>query len=260
MTWIYDLPIWLFAFGTVTILCTLTCLCHWLILHYLPTVDFVKHNGVAGPLLGIIGTAYAVLLSFVVVVVWQQYDASDNIVSTEASAVSDLHRLSDALPFPAGITLKRELDRYVDLMISQEWPAMRHGGWSPEAAHLAHLITHQIATATPRNAAQQSVQGLALAVDRTMLDARRQRLHDNETGLPWILWMTLWCVAAVAVGFSYLFGLESTRVQLIMTGALTATIALMFVLIAELDYPFRGENSISPHSWYQIQHFLHSDR
>ncbi len=260
MTWIYDIPVWIFSIATIATMCAVACTGQWLVLRYLPTADFVKHNNVAGSLLGIIGTAYAVLLSFVVVVVWQQYNASDNIVSTEASAVSDLHRVSDSLPEPLGNTLKAELDRYVRLMIGQEWPAMQHGGWSPEAAHLADMITRQLTTAIPRNAAQQNTQALALNIDRAMLDARRQRLHDNETGIPWILWSTLWSAAAVTVGFSYLFGLENHRIHMIMTAALSTTLALMFVLIAELDYPFRGGAGISPHSWLLVQHFLHSNR
>lgn len=260
MTWIYDLPTWVFSLSTIVCMCAVTLSAHWLVLRYAPTQDFVKHNGVAAPLLGIIGTAYAVLLSFVVVVVWQEYEASDTVVSIEAGAVSDLHRLSDALPQPLGAKLKTELDHYVRLMISVEWPAMQHGRWSPEAQRLTRVITAQIGSAIPRNGAQQNALALALNLDRTMLDARRQRLHDNQTGIPWILWVTLWCVAAVTLGFSFLFGMENTRVHLMMTGALTITIALMFVLIAELDYPFRGDTNIAPHSWYQIQRQLHSDR
>ncbi len=260
MTWIYGIPVWVFSLCTVVALCTITCVGHWLVLRSVPTRDFVKHNGVAGSILGIIGTAYAVLLSFVVVVVWQQYNNSDNVVSTEASAVSDLHRLSDALPSPLNVTLKTELDRYVSLMIYDEWPQMQHGGWSREAQHLARVITRQVADVVPRNASQQNVQSQALGLVTTFLDARRGRLHDNETGIPWILWSTLWCVAVVTLAFSYMFGVENVRIQLTMTGALTLTIALMFILIAELDYPFRGDTGISPHSWYQIQRQLHSDR
>jgi hypothetical protein len=92
-----------------------------------------------------------------------------------------------------------------------------------------------------------------------LLDARRQRLHDNETGIPGILWWTLFAFAAITIGFTYLFGLESLKIQLLMTAALSTAIALIFVLIAELDYPYRGDTGITPHSWYQIQHQLHSD-
>jgi len=260
VTWIYPIPVWIFSLSTIVAMCAAACLSHWIVLRLVPTRELVKHNSVAGPIMGIIGTAYAVLLSFVVVAIWQQYNESDNVASTEAGAVSDLHHLSDALPSPWNVVLKSECDRYIRLMIDVEWPEMQRGAWSSRAQHLSGLIAHQVADVIPRNAAQQNTASQALGVVRTLLDARRQRLHDNETGIPWILWSTLWCAAVVTLAFSFMFGVENARIQLTMTAALTATIALMFILIAELDYPFRGDAGISPHSWYQIQRQLHSDR
>ncbi|MBC5800537.1 MAG: hypothetical protein GIX03_15295 [Candidatus Eremiobacteraeota bacterium] len=120
--------------------------------------------------MGIIGTAYAVLLSFIVVVIWQQYNESDSVASTEAGAVSDLHHLSDALPSPLNVTLKAESDRYVKLMIDVEWPDMQRGAWSPQAQHLTGVIVHQVADVIPRNPAQQNA---AASLDHRTHVARR---------------------------------------------------------------------------------------
>jgi hypothetical protein len=46
--------------------------------------------------------------------------------------------------------------------------------------------------------------------------------------------------------------LTSLRAQLLMTGAVAAMIAATFVLIFELDYPFRGELSIEPSGWQEF--------
>ncbi|MDQ2817597.1 MAG: DUF4239 domain-containing protein [Candidatus Eremiobacteraeota bacterium] len=257
--WVYNFPTWVFTCLTVTAMCSIACLGHLLARRYLPIGDLVKGNSVAGFIIGIIGTAYAVLLSFMVVVVWQQFDGSDGNTAVEAGAASDLHHLCDSFPRPLGTRMKSELDEYVSLMIGAEWPAMQKGGWSPRAQGLSRLIERQVADFAPKTSGQSNLQAQALAEVRTLLDARRRRLHDNETGIPRILWWTLWAVACVTIGFSYFFGLENVRIQMIMTAALTSTIALIFVLIAELDYPFRGQTSISPHSWYQVQRQLHSD-
>jgi len=258
--WIYSMPTWLFSVLAIGGMSMLAMLGHWAVRRVIPVRDIVKNNDVAGFILGIIGTAYAVLISFVVVGVWQQYETSDSVTSSEAAAVSDLHHLSDALPAPAGPLLKSELDRYVEVMIKDEWPAMQHGAWSPEAQRLSRVMLQQIETFTPRTASQQAVQAKMLDRGDALLDARRQRLHDNETGIPGILWWTLFAFAAITIGFTYLFGLESVKIQLLMTAALSTAIALIFVLIAELDYPYRGDTGITPHSWYQIQRQLHSDR
>ena len=254
------MPTWVFSVLLIAGMSAIAAFGHWAVRRIVPAKDIIKNNDVAGFILGIIGTAYAVLLSFVVVGVWQQYESSDNAASSEAAAVSDLHHLSDTLPAPLGPGLKKELDRYIVVMIDQEWPAMQHGAWSPEAQRLSRVMLRQVATYTPPNAGQQAVQAKALDRADALLDARRQRLHDNETGIPAILWWTLFAYAAITIGFTYLFGLENIKIQILMTVLLTAAIALILVLIAELDYPYRGDTGITPHSWYQIQRQLHSDR
>lgn len=258
--WIYSMPTWLFSIVLIGGMSAIAALGHWTVRRVVPARDIIKNNDVAGFILGIIGTAYAVLLSFVVVGVWQQYETSDSVTSSEAAAVSDLHRLADTLPAPLGPKLKKELDRYINVVINDEWPAMQRGAWSAEAQQLSHDVLHQVATFAPGSAAQQVVQAKALDRADAFLDARRQRLHDNETGIPGILWWTLFAFAAITIGFTYLFGLENMRIQILMTVALTAAIALILVLVAELDYPFRGDSGITPHSWYQIQRQMHSDR
>jgi hypothetical protein len=51
------------------------------------------------------------------------------------------------------------------------------------------------------------------------------------------------------MGFTYLFGVENFRLQLVMTTLLAALIAVMFSMIVALDYPFRGSTSISSAIW-----------
>lgn len=230
----------------------LACLGHWIVYRYVPHRDFVKHNDVAGFVLTIVGVVYAVLLSFVVVVVWQQFESSDNIAEREASAAADMYRLSAAYPSPLRQRLRSELRNYVYLMINDEWPSMRLGGISTAARNLTAALANQISSYGPRSSEQLQVQAQMLAILRVFLDSRRQRLHDNETGIPPILWWALIASAFITIGFVYLFGMENFKIQLIMTASLAAIIGLMFTLIVELDYPFRGDTSISPRSWYLV--------
>ncbi len=160
----------------------LACLGHWIVYRYVPHRDFVKHNDVAGFVLAIVGVVYAVLLSFVVVVVWQQFESSDNIAEREASAAADMYRLSAAYPTPLRQRLRSELRNYVYLMINDEWPSMRLGGMSTAARNLTAALAEQISSYGPRSSEQLQVQAQMLTILRVFLDSRRQRLHDNETG------------------------------------------------------------------------------
>jgi hypothetical protein len=55
-----------------------------------------------------------------------------------------------------------------------------------------------------------------------------------------------------AVGFTYLFGLESTSVHMLMIASLTLIIALVLFTVAALDHPFEGEIRIGPDAFEQV--------
>ena len=60
-----------------------------------------RHNDVAGYLFSAVGVLYAVVLGFVVVVVWQKYDGAVSNVENEVDAVGNLYHVVDAFPAPA---------------------------------------------------------------------------------------------------------------------------------------------------------------
>ncbi len=205
-----------------------------------------------------IGTVLAVLLSFMVVTVWQQYNDSENTVQKEASAVADLHRLATAFPDPFRTNLHAGLDRYLNDVVNDEWPKMQTGGVSKLAHRDAVGLGALIYTYTPRNPHESQLDAQALSEVVSMVDARRSRLHDNETGIPIVLWVAMILVSIISVGFIYLFRVERPAMRLAMIVAFTATLGLIFVLIAELDYPFRGDTHITSHAFLLVDQQLHS--
>jgi hypothetical protein len=54
------------------------------------------------------------------------------------------------------------------------------------------------------------------------------------------------------VGFTYLFGLQSTTVHVLMIMSLTLIIALVLFTVAALDYPFEGDIHIGPDAFEQV--------
>ncbi|HEU5432122.1 MAG TPA: hypothetical protein VFU81_10690, partial [Thermomicrobiales bacterium] len=64
--------------------------------------------------------------------------------------------------------------------------------------------------------------------------------------VPPVLWLVLILGAALVIGYTYLYGVERLRAQLVMTIALTAIIALVLFVILVLDYPFTGDVRVEP--------------
>src|SRR5205085_7914268 len=59
-----------------------------------------EHNEVAGFLIAVIGVAYAVLLVFVVIAVWEKFEAARATAEHEAGALANLYRIAEGLPEP----------------------------------------------------------------------------------------------------------------------------------------------------------------
>jgi cation transporter-like permease len=69
--------------------------------------------------------------------------------------------------------------------------------------------------------------------------------------LPAILWAVLLVGGVITVGFTYLFGLRSTTVHVLMVAALALVIGLVLFTVAALDFPFKGDVRIGPDAFEQ---------
>jgi hypothetical protein len=69
-----------------------------------------------------------------------------------------------------------------------------------------------------------------------------------------VIWSIIAIGGLLTVAFTDLFGSENFRLHLAMTGAVAAALALVVVLIAALDWPFRGEVSVTPEAYENVVH------
>jgi hypothetical protein len=66
------------------------------------------------------------------------------------------------------------------------------------------------------------------------------RLVASEEGVPGVLWAVLGFGGMAAIGFTYLFGLESTWAHRLMVMTLAAVIGLVLFTIGAMEHPFSG--------------------
>jgi hypothetical protein len=252
VTWVYAVPPWLLFIGVLTLAVCLST--GGLILsRRAGRGDEVTHNDVAGPIIATVGTILAVILSFLLVTVWQEYDGAASTVVQEESAVADLFRLSAHLPEPTASTLRGLLRRYVDEVVDREWPEMRRGQSSPVAQQAVLDTVSTLSAYRPHSAGDATLQDHGLTLATTIADARRARLFANQQGIPTFFWVGNILLAAITVAFCFLFRVRSLGAHVLMTAALTTVIATIFVLIALFDYPFRGDSQIRPTVFLTLQ-------
>ena len=80
------------------------------------------------------GTIYAVFLAFLVVAVWESYDAAHANVAEEASSLATLYRESAGMDAGASSALRSLIKEYTEAVIQDEWRVQAAtGGASPKA-------------------------------------------------------------------------------------------------------------------------------
>jgi ABC-type branched-subunit amino acid transport system permease subunit len=128
---------------------------------------------------------------------------------------------------------------------------MKECTYCEEARHLAVEITKTVLTIEPATENQKAIYPELVSDTNSLWQCRRARISTATHGVPAIEWFTLIAGGAITVFFTYFFGLESLRLQLIMTAMVVILIALNLVLVLLFGYPFQGDLAITNEAFMQ---------
>jgi hypothetical protein len=251
--WIYNNPTWLW--GTILIAFFVSAACVGLIVFQrIVHLELRKaHNDLAGFTVAVISVTYAVLLAFIAIATWESFTDAERIVDTEADYVGGIYFDTQGLPAQMGHDVRADLRLYVKTVIDDEWPVQRTGnvpsqGWAP----LRKLHT-AVVTMRPATLGEAVIEAEILRALNNLYSARSSRLSAVKGHIPDVIWWIIFVGGAITTGFTYLFGFEDLRMHLVMTAAVATSLSLVVVLIVALDWPFRGEVSISPEAFVNAQ-------
>jgi Protein of unknown function (DUF4239) len=188
---------------------------------------------------------YAVLLALVVIAVWEQYQRARETVESEANAIAEIAWLAHRLPESERQQLQEHARSYAQEVVNEEWPLMdqgmdQEGRGTPQGWDLIDDMRETIQEGEPRTAGEQEVYAQGLDQMERLADQRRMRLVQADEGMPFILWAVLVFGGVVAVGFTYLFGLENSWAHSLMVVSLASVIALVLFTIGVIEHPFSG--------------------
>ena len=185
----------------------------WLVRRRVALATLEAHTAVAGFVYAVVGVLYSVLLAFVVVAVWGQYELARAHAEREAHALEDLGRLAGGLAEADRARVRAALAAYAGALVDDGWRALGEGQESPRVAARADALWGAYWQAAPGGARERAAYAASLRELGALQDARRQLRFDARDTLPGVLWAVLLAAGAVTVGFSFLFGVRSARAQ-----------------------------------------------
>jgi hypothetical protein len=210
-------------------------------------------NDIAGYISNIAAFVYAVLLAFLAVAVWQNYQSVQSIVQLEANAASDVYRQADGYPPALRQRVRDGIREYVDRVIADEWPRLSTGGESLVVVRGLHAVHGEMLRFQPADARERIVQDQQLLAMKSLLDQRRNRIYASGSGLHPVVWAVIVIGSVLIIAFCLFMGTANVRAHLAMTALLGASIGLVIFLIVALDRPFRGSVGIAPGPFVHIR-------
>jgi hypothetical protein len=208
-----------------------------------------NYHEVAGYLLSVIGTLYAVLLGFVVVDAMGHVQDLRVLVDQEASGCANIFLCSNSLPEPQRTKIRTLCTEYAEAVVNEEWQTMKTGKYSPHAFRIVWSLWKEIVDYKPTGQFDSNVHQQLLNEICNMTQNRRTRIVSAKHGVAPILWVVLLVGGTFTVLFTYFFGVENVNAQIVMTVLVSLTLSLNVFLVFIFGSPFSGDLSVQPDSF-----------
>jgi len=256
------LPVW-----TIALLVVGGCICFSVGLQLMARwrcgVELLAANQeVAGFKYAVVGVAYAVLLAFVVIDVWSEFERTGRAVHAEAERMFNLHRVSFNFPDESGQKIRQALFAYAIGVRDKEWPLMEIGfRGSPAVAEAQARLSRTIGQTTPERLGLLPSVMHAINLMQQVSDYRLERLSDVGGQVKPVIWGVLLFGVIITLAYPAFFATKYVTAQILMTAGLAAIIGSTLFLTIVLNYPFSGPERLTSKPIDDvIQRMLTNDR
>jgi hypothetical protein len=214
------------------------------------------HNAAIGIIYGGLYVLFGVIVGFTSLLVLNNYNAARVVVQSESADLARIYELAQQLPQAKREEIQGLAESYARVVVEEEWPLMRQGRFSPRAQALADELRSAIQAFEPSTATEQIIYTQELNAVNDLDESRETRLLDARLRLPLILWVALVGLSICMLLFSWLLGIEATRLHMLGVSVLMAGIALVFCTIFVLARPYGTVLRIQPQPYEAWLHHI----
>lgn len=214
---------------------------------------------IEGYYITVIGTLYAILIAFMIFVVWTRFYDAMETVNQEADAIWNLHRLAAALPEPYKSDIQKTSDDYVNTVVRYEWPAMSNSEDSPQTWAVVDRMWDIMSKIGPSQVPDEVLRDHLMEAWINVANLRRLRLLESRTALPGLLYAVLIFGAFLTVGFAAIFAVDKFWPHAIKACVLAALISFMLFTVYAIDMPFQGPVHVGSEAFTRMHMTISSE-
>ena len=214
-----------------------------------------QNNEVTGIIFGAIGLIYSLMLAFVIVAVWDDYNNLDKTIETETDRLNSILAHTSNLPDKLKAIVGKSIYDYCDQVVNQEWRMQKTRIEYPSAIP---VLRQELLNIQPESQIQERVFD---AVDKdlsSISDLHRERLSHTHTQMPPLIWQILKAGTIILIVFTYFFHVPSDRLKRVYLTFTVVSVSICMFLVYSLDHPFDGQDGIDNQPYRNVQQELKS--
>ena len=209
------------------------------------------HHDVLGMMFSVAAAFYGVVLAFVIVAAWQNFQDAAQREQVELLALTELYEVGTRLQMPTRQLMTTAVRGYVSDSLANEWsdsghptPATGHGNLKKMLAALLSL--------NPQTNKDGILYGKAMDEITRLFEARQQRMLYSQSNIPTIVWIVIIFGAAVTIALSFFFFTEHRLLQAMTSMLFAMLIGLTIIAIYDLSHPYQGYSRIAPTGFREL--------
>ena len=208
-------------------------------------VDVIEDNGALEVLFAIIGAVYGIMLAFVIVDLWTNFNAARDTVSAEAAALAQVEIDTRPLSAPDRQRIDRAMATYIDAVVHHEGEMMKTGLESKHAHNSLDRLAFALERAHPQTTVHEVWYQEAVVKLNDVATGRRQRIEAARRDVPLPFRLLIFMGSVVPIGFMTLVKLPHRQIKTLMVVVVAALVGYAIFLVVLLDYPFSGTVAVS---------------
>jgi hypothetical protein len=209
--------------------------------------NFTAHEAEGlGVLIQLVGDIYAVLLAFMIFVIWGQFTDVENCVIRECDSVDDLLRFSAYLNADDAATLRRAVTAYTRQVLNVEWLTLGDGQKDDQAEKLFLRVVNSVIEAAPKKEAEQAMRLRLIDMAQRTSQCRDERVAKSLTRIPPTLAGLVNLIAGVLLSLIFVYPFHHWAVGVSCFILVAVVLFLANFVLMDTDNPLKGTFNVSP--------------
>ena len=235
------IPSWWLLIGLVVGIVSAAIGLQILVRRLFPRVDEGGQNDVLRFGYAVVGVVYAIMMGFLINVLWGEVTHASNLAQTEGAQAIQMARYAAAFDEPVRGRLRHDLLEYQDALL-REFDEVSKGGKAFTAEDALIRLRATYAEIQPRDDNQRAALASSLDSLKQTTLARTQRtlIAEEDVGPPPAVWTVIIVTSTLMLGFAIFYGEPKGRMHTLIVATIGVLVAANIFLIIELAYPYLG--------------------